>query len=645
MNPIEINRWHRLAWQFKLVVICFRYQCLRCLNYDLCQNCFFHGVVSRYHKLWHPIQEYCTRGTRRDETRALLKVLSNHLSLAKRRKEKRNIRRAKQLSSNSSKNQLKEKQVQTKTSKITQSQRYLPHDPKLEKEASTNEKGIEKAENTFKVPESVVDGVTEEDGAASTTILRQEGNAIIATDHHINISSVNKETVDRNRGAEHEQQAKLFNSIVIHLEEQNHQIMKKLQLLQSQQINTAIEQEKSLQGIQSFVHQQPPLDSCQNMQHQLQRLKGLVDNIFGANVSMQSQAQECVKISSHENPDTCDSKKLNSVSVAEGGKERQSHDLTVNSSKRETSIHPNLLVESTPLCNYQRSAHLNKLREDNNCASQKLLSRSTIHNEFSPIIPNGRQYDRRKKLELDAVNESTSRVETTYPNKYINRTNSIIAPESIAVENLLNEHKKISHLGEVSQNIPHETSQYENINSTENFPFSRMSLNELTSLLVKTGKIVPNGDSEYFPGQEISPPYSVTRLLDPKSDASTGNASVSGGMKTEIMEELESLMLRLENVFDAYHSGEGSEQDIDKIKRINSVHLQQLQKEQDPMIVGQIVSEIVDQIHSFNYRCLGAARTQSQPSSSPSIARSEGDGLSSPEPPVVSLSSRSQCVN
>ena len=167
------------------------------MNYDLCQNCFFHGVVSRYHKLWHPIQEYYTRGTRRDETRALLKVLSNHLSLAKRRKEKRNKRRAKQLSSNSSKNQLKEKQVQTKTSKITQSQRYLPHDPKLEKEASTNEKGIEKAENTFKVPESVVDGVTEEDGAASTTILRQEGNAIIATDHHINISSVNKETVDR----------------------------------------------------------------------------------------------------------------------------------------------------------------------------------------------------------------------------------------------------------------------------------------------------------------------------------------------------------------------------------------------------------------------------------------------------------------
>ena len=95
-------------------------------------------------------------------------------------------------------------------------------------------------------------------------------------------------------------------------------------------------------------------------------------------------------------------------------------------------------------------------------------------------------------------------------------------------------------------------------------------------------------------------------------------------------------MLRLEDVFEAYHSSHSSKesQNLDKLKRINSVHLQQLQKEQDPMIIGQIVSEIVDQIHSFNYRCLGTSvKTQSH-SSSPSIARSEGDGLSSPEPPV-----------
>ena len=75
------------------------------------------------------------------------------------------------------------------------------------------------------------------------------------------------------------------------------------------------------------------------------------------------------------------------------------------------------------------------------------------------------------------------------------------------------------------------------------------------------------------------------------------------------------------------------------------MHLQKLQKEQDPLIIGQIVSEIVDQIHAFNYRCLGNTKTQSQPSSSPSIARSEGDGLSSPEPPVLSNSIGAQCTS
>ncbi len=38
-----------------------RYQCLRCLRYDLCQHCFFYGHTSRGHRLEHPMQEYCYR--------------------------------------------------------------------------------------------------------------------------------------------------------------------------------------------------------------------------------------------------------------------------------------------------------------------------------------------------------------------------------------------------------------------------------------------------------------------------------------------------------------------------------------------------------------------------------------------------------
>ena len=41
-----------------------RYQCLKCLNYDLCQNCFFVGLSTKGHKPKHPVQEYCYPSTR-----------------------------------------------------------------------------------------------------------------------------------------------------------------------------------------------------------------------------------------------------------------------------------------------------------------------------------------------------------------------------------------------------------------------------------------------------------------------------------------------------------------------------------------------------------------------------------------------------
>ena len=477
-----------------------------------------------------------------------------------------------------------------------------------------------------------------EDDPASTTILRQEGNAIIATDHQFTTSNVENSINIQKRESEHEQ-AKLFNSIVIHLEEQNNQIMKKLQTLQNQQGNVSNDQNGtqgySLNDNRSFNNQHP-LDSCQNMQHQLDRLKGLVDNIFGSTGLSKNSEHEYAQVLRQEDP-----------AINESGinPKHHGHELGLNNTKRGVPILPNQLIESTPLCNFHKSNKQNTLLGENDLGSNKLLSRSTIHNEFSPIIPKGRQCNIRKRLELGAINESSITSDSIYSNKFVNKTNSIISPESEAVDNLLHDYNTKSHIGKLSQTTRNETNPYENIDSLDSFPFSRMSLNELTSLLVKTGKIIPNGDSEYFPGQEISPPYNVTRLLEPKMDPTPANIQGQGEMKTEMMEELDSLMLRLENVFEAYHCGEASDKEIDKIKRINSVHLQQLQKEQDPMIISQIVSEIVDQIHSFNYHCLGATRTQSHPSSSPSIARSEGDGLSSPEPPVLSTSARSQCVN
>lgn len=57
-----------------------RYRCLQCFKYDLCQQCFFLGSVSLSHKVKHPIQEYCLPATKKDSTRAVLKILRNKVS-------------------------------------------------------------------------------------------------------------------------------------------------------------------------------------------------------------------------------------------------------------------------------------------------------------------------------------------------------------------------------------------------------------------------------------------------------------------------------------------------------------------------------------------------------------------------------------
>ncbi|XP_039277157.1 dystrophin isoform X2 [Nilaparvata lugens] len=54
-----------------------RYRCLHCISYDQCQTCFFHGCVSKRHKLKHPMQEYCWQTNSKDATLSFLKALMN----------------------------------------------------------------------------------------------------------------------------------------------------------------------------------------------------------------------------------------------------------------------------------------------------------------------------------------------------------------------------------------------------------------------------------------------------------------------------------------------------------------------------------------------------------------------------------------
>ncbi|ESO11955.1 hypothetical protein HELRODRAFT_62222, partial [Helobdella robusta] len=54
-----------------------RYRCLKCFNFDMCQNCFFAGSTTKNHKLNHPMQEYSSEATSGDEMRDLKVVLKN----------------------------------------------------------------------------------------------------------------------------------------------------------------------------------------------------------------------------------------------------------------------------------------------------------------------------------------------------------------------------------------------------------------------------------------------------------------------------------------------------------------------------------------------------------------------------------------
>ncbi|XP_034944626.1 dystrophin [Chelonus insularis] len=58
-------------------IIGFRYRCLKCFNFDMCQNCFFSGKKAKNHKLTHPMQEYCTATTSGEDVRDFTRALRN----------------------------------------------------------------------------------------------------------------------------------------------------------------------------------------------------------------------------------------------------------------------------------------------------------------------------------------------------------------------------------------------------------------------------------------------------------------------------------------------------------------------------------------------------------------------------------------
>ncbi|XP_055715731.1 dystrophin isoform X6 [Phlebotomus papatasi] len=58
-------------------IVGFRYRCLKCFNFDMCQKCFFLGKSAKNHKLSHPMQEYCTTTTSTEDVRDFTRALRN----------------------------------------------------------------------------------------------------------------------------------------------------------------------------------------------------------------------------------------------------------------------------------------------------------------------------------------------------------------------------------------------------------------------------------------------------------------------------------------------------------------------------------------------------------------------------------------
>nr|XP_056717187.1 dystrotelin [Euleptes europaea] len=67
-----------------------RYQCLKCLNFDICQVCFYTGQSSKPHKKSHPVIEHCVPVSAKENTKLFFRTVRNNLFQGRcRRKEAR----------------------------------------------------------------------------------------------------------------------------------------------------------------------------------------------------------------------------------------------------------------------------------------------------------------------------------------------------------------------------------------------------------------------------------------------------------------------------------------------------------------------------------------------------------------------------
>lgn len=395
-------------------IIGLRYQCLCCLNYDLCQHCFFYGLTSKNHKLEHPMQEYCYRGSRKDATKAFIKLLVNNV----RKRKISNVR-----------------------------QRYLCPDHDI---GDGIHSGDENSSGFHSEVSSSVGSSEQEqkqqqlENPLDHTVVRQEKNGQIVIS----------------------QQQEMFNSIVLHMENHNKQMMQKLKKMESEEV-TSVE-----------------VDDCVKLQIQLNKLKSLMDNIFGGPGHVIAQKQQAAIQNSLSDP---------------------SHDM----------------IESTPVVKQGRRSGVLLPPVDKNLSPITAV----VHNRSTNSL-------RRKNSMIGIKTNGTIHYSKYGRDTGLDDTDGSILPS-----------------------------------------LTELSMADLSSLLYKTG----NGDEM----KEMTNQYNVTNYLQVDKTKNEDE-------EMEAMEDLELLMLKLDNVFQAFHDPKKS-------------RLHHVQNNKDIQI-GTIVGEIGDQIHAFEHQ-------------------------------------------
>ncbi|XP_009673068.1 dystrotelin isoform X2 [Struthio camelus] len=71
-----------------------RYRCLKCLNFDLCQDCFFTGRLNKPHKRSHPVVEHCVQMSAKANAKLFLRTVRNNLFQERCRRKEAQRRKA-----------------------------------------------------------------------------------------------------------------------------------------------------------------------------------------------------------------------------------------------------------------------------------------------------------------------------------------------------------------------------------------------------------------------------------------------------------------------------------------------------------------------------------------------------------------------